>query len=83
MPTRSKRPTKTTPRVTAQEQTRIDAHRALLRCSKRERDIQRLTRQLDRLLAASDLALLNLARDLVERSGGAVVDRERQSVVNG
>lgn len=46
--------------VSAQERSRIESHQALMRCSRREVAIQRLTRSLRRSIARSDAELREL-----------------------
>lgn len=73
------------PKLTAQEQSREDARKALARAVKRERDVQRLTKALDRAITKSDRRLLVFSGQLqvllknriVDNRQSAVVDRER------
>ena len=73
-PTRSAR---TKPRVTQSEQERIHAQQALNRAVRREREIQRCSKQLLRLVNTADESLLALANWIQDRAlhGGANAGR--------
>lgn len=73
MPT--KRPTKPTTarRLTAQEQAREDARRALRAAEKREKDIRQLTRRLDRAMAVSDQEVSVFCRNWAKSNGFELV----------
>lgn len=77
----TKRKTSAARRVTPQEQSRIDAKHALDRAVRRERDIQRLTKQLDRAVHVADGMLNRLIRNIAMSQGYELVAAEQQRAV--
>lgn len=72
----TKKKSRPAPRVTASEQVRIDAKHALARAARRERDIQRLTKQLDRARETADRMLVQLVKNIAVDQGLDVVDAD-------
>lgn len=72
----TKRKATPTRRVTPREQDRIDARNALNRGVRREREIQRLTKQLDRNREVSDRMLVQLVKNIAIDQGLDVVDAD-------
>jgi hypothetical protein len=70
-------------RVTPTEQSRIDARNALNRGVRREREIQRLTKQLDRLFIHSETLLVDFARRIVQAERTAIQDAKERKAANG
>lgn len=75
------RSAKQKPRVTQSEQERIGAHKALVRCTKREREIQRLSRQLMRLVETSNGELAGLANWIQDRALHGTMGSQRPAAV--
>lgn len=71
----SKRKATAARRVTPKEQSRIDARNALHRNVRREREIQRLTKQLDRNREVSDRMLVQLVKNIAVDQGLEVVEQ--------
>lgn len=63
-------------RVTPSEQSRIDARNALNRGVRREREIQRLTKQLDRARETADRMLVQLVKNIAVDQGLDVIDAD-------
>lgn len=70
----SKRKATAARRVTPSEQSRIDARNALQRGVRREREIQRLTKQLDRARETADRMLVQLVKNIAADQNLGLVD---------
>lgn len=83
MPT--KKPTKPTTarRLTAQEQAREDARRALRAAVKREKEISRLTKTLERVSVSANDALIRLVRGIAIENGFELVAVESKTGTQG
>lgn len=70
----SKRKATAARRVTPKEQGRIDARNMLHRSVRREREIQRLTKQLDRAREVADRMLVQLVKNIAADQNLGLVD---------